>query len=204
MFYISGRIADHVIVEKTGIAGDVNIDAYMAAIAINHGGVASDYYLFTLADNSTEVMRLQRGDEHEFIWVNDVITGIDFSIENNRKLFTIRTVDPNNKSVVKDTMVGDGVDSIIIQTKTTLPDEVTVDTSINATALMPVMVPDGRLIYLKANIVNGVGDEIIFKTKLEGIWSVVPTNIMVGTEKMRIWGVNGPGATNTVNVLMNL
>lgn len=204
MLYISGRISDQVIVETTGIAGDVDLNAYKSAIATNYGGVASDYYIYLLDESSTEAMRIRRGDEHVFIWENDEITGVDFSIEDNRKLFTIRTVDPDNKSVVKDTIIGNNTDSIIIQTKTCFPDEVTVDTSVNATALLPVIVPDGRIIYLKATIINGIGNEIVFKTNLEGIWSVVPTNIMVGTEKLRIWGVNGPGATNTVNVLMDI
>lgn len=203
MLYISGRIADQVIVETTGIAGNVDMTVYKNAIATNHGGVAADYYIYTLADSSTETKRIQAGDEHTFIWTNDEITGVDFSIEDNRKLFTIKTVDPDNKSIVKDTIVGDNIDSVIIQTQTCFADE-TVDTSINAEALIPVLVPDGRTVYLKATIVNGVGNEITFKTTLEGVWTVKPGNIMVGSEKMRLWGINGPGATNNINVLLNL
>lgn len=204
MFFISGKISDHSIVEQTEISNNVDINAYKEAIAINHGGIGSDYYIFTLDSESTEAKNIRAGYEHTFIWDGDIITGVDFSIEYNRKLFTIRTVDPDNKSIVKDTMMGDGIDSIILIVKTCFPDGVTVDTSVNATALIPVIVPDTRIIYLKATIINGVANEIVFKTKLEGIWSVVPTNIMVGSEKMRIWGVNGEGASNTINVLMNI
>jgi len=203
MFFITGRIADQSIVEKTEISNNVDIAAYKSAIANNHGGVVSDYDIFTLDSNSTEAQRLRRGDECVFVWESDKIIGVDFSIEDNRKLFMIRTVDPDNKSVVKDTIVGNNTDSVIIQVRTCLADG-TLDTSINASALIPVIVPDGRTIYLKATIVNGIGNEITFKTSLEGIWSVVPTNIMVGSEKLRIWGDNGEGATNTINVLMNI
>ena len=198
-----GSFLDHVIVEQTEISNNVDIAAYKEAIATNYGGVSTDYYIFILDPNSTEAKRIRAGDEHVFIWNGDIITGIDFSIEDNRKLFMIRTVDPDNKSIVKDTIVGNNIDSVVIQTRTCLADG-TLDTSVNATTLIPVIVPDTRIIYLKATIVNGVGNEIVFKTALEGIWSVVPTNIMVGSEKMRIWGDNGEGATNTINVLMNI
>lgn len=203
MFYIFGKIADHSIVEKNGVSSSVNIDQYKANIATNHGGVASDYCYYALEDSASDTKRILAGDEHTFIWENDEITGVDFSIEDNRKLFTIKTVDPDNKSVVKDTIVGDNTDAVIIQTRTCLADE-TLDTSINATTLIPVTTPDNRTVYLKVTVTNGVGNEITFKTALEGIWTVKPGNIMVGSDKMRLWGVNGPGATNTINVLMDL
>jgi hypothetical protein len=203
MYFITGRIVDQAIVEKTEISNNVDIAAYKEAIATNYGGISTDYSIYNLDSGSTEANNIRNGYECTFIWTNNEITGVDFSIEYNRKLFTIRTVDPDNKAVVKDTMIGDNIDSIILQIKTCFADE-TLDPSVNATALIPVIVPDGRIIYLKAIIVNGIGNEIVFKTLLEGILSVVPTNIMVGSEKMRIWGVNGPGATNTINVLMNI
>jgi hypothetical protein len=153
MFYIVGRILDQVIIEQTE-RNDIDISSYKEAIATNHGGVSSDYYVFALDVESTEAKNIRAGYEHTFIWTNDEITGVDFSAEYNRKLFTIRTIDPDNKTLVKDTMVGDGIDSIIIQVKTCLTDE-TLDTSVNATALIPVIVPDKRIIYLKATIING-------------------------------------------------
>jgi hypothetical protein len=203
MFYISGRISDQVIVETTGRVGNIDLEAYRSAIATNHGGVASDYYIYSLEESSTDVTRITRGDEHEFIWDGNKITGVDFSVEDNRKLLKIRTVDPDNKSVVKDTIVGNNTDSVIIQVRTCLADD-TLDTSVNASALIPVAVPDRRTIYFKAVITNGVGAELTFKTSIEGIWTIVPDNIMVGSEKMRIWGDNGPGATNAINVLMDI
>jgi hypothetical protein len=200
MFLIVGKKSDGKIIYRQGIS-DISISDFKAAYANTAGGSSNDYSVLQIDNTTWE--RLNRGDEYEPVWENEELTGVDFSIENNRKLFTIRTVDPDNNSVVKDTMIGDGIDSIIIQVKTCFPDE-TLDASVNATALIPVIVPDERIIYLKATITNGVAADIVFKTKLEGIWSVVPTNIMVGNEKMRIWGVNGPGATNTINVLMNI
>lgn len=203
MRYITGRISDRAIVENTDISSNVDLAAYKTAIAINHGGLPADYFIFSLASDSVDAKRICAGDEYVVVWDNNTITGLDFTIEDTRKLFMIKTVDPDNTSVIKDTIVGNNVDSIIIQTRTCFADG-TLDTSVNASALIPVIVPDRRTIYLKAVIVNGVGNEITFKTALEGIWSVVPTKIMVGLENMRIWGDNGPGATNTVNVLMDI
>lgn len=203
MRYIIGRISDHAIVENVDISSSVNFTAYMEAVSTNHGGSPVDYFAFTLTSDSVDAKRIQAGDEYVVVWDNNVITGIDFSIEDNRKLFMIKTVDPDNKSVIKDTILGDNIDSVIIQTRTCSADG-TLDTSVNATVLIPVIVPDNRTIYLKVIITNGVGNEINFKTLLEGIWTVVPTKIMVGTEKMRICGDNGIGASNTINVLMNV
>lgn len=204
MFYIIGRKSDKKIVETVSINNEVSLPTYLTNVAINHGGVASDYSVLALDNNNEDVKTIYAGSDYTVTWVDDSIVGVDFSIELNRKLFMIKTLDPSNPSVIKEYIKGDGTDSILIKIRTCFADGITLDSSINATTLLPVKTPDNRIIYFKVVITNGVAADLLFTAKLEGVWMPATKNITVGTETMRLKSDNGEGATKTINVLMNI
>jgi hypothetical protein len=77
MTTIIARISDGVEVERTS---SVPTPGLMEAIAINYGGVASDYTFYTLSE--TEENRISNGDSYVLKWRDGAITNIDFSLEN--------------------------------------------------------------------------------------------------------------------------
>jgi len=79
MSTIIARISDGVIVERTST---VPTPGFMEAIAINYGGVASDYAYYTLTTN--EETRIDNGDAYALNWNDGVITGVNFSLENSK------------------------------------------------------------------------------------------------------------------------
>lgn len=79
MYYVTGRIADHKILEATGIDSPINMANYKEALAINHGGSSSDFFVYTIESDSEEVQKIYSGYEHIFIWENDEIVRVNFT-----------------------------------------------------------------------------------------------------------------------------
>ena len=126
MFYVAGRIADKATppiygVVESGTRDPWDLESFSAAIAINKGGVASDYSFFTAADNSTEATRVMAGDLWIPTWTGDSITALDFSAQDARKWLRFYTSKTN--------VVIDGSDEVLISAKVYTANKSAIDTT---------------------------------------------------------------------------
>ena len=85
MINIVARISDQLEVEKVTRSID---SAFLEALAANYAnGDVSNITYYTVT--SEEETRINSGDEYQLIWSGSVISGIDFSIEDNKPLLSI-------------------------------------------------------------------------------------------------------------------
>jgi hypothetical protein len=153
MFFVAGRIADKAVAPSYGVVefGGRNpwdADSMLANIAINKGGDASDYNLFTAADDSTEATRINRGDEWVPTWTGDAITAIDFSIEDAKKWIQV-TSD-------KTSILSDGVEKVMFKIFILKADLSGVDDTFEGTLDIPVSGIDGSS-KLRVHFFKGKG-----------------------------------------------
>lgn len=92
MLSIIVRINDQQIVELTSA---IPTPAFMEAIAINYGGVASDYTFYTTT--AEEEARIDNGDQYTLVWEVEKLLGIDFKIEDEKGWLSISLSSPTNK-----------------------------------------------------------------------------------------------------------
>jgi len=164
MLYITGRISDKKIVERTEINSPVNITDYKSAIAKNNDGVSSDFSIFAVEDASV-CEKIQLGYEWSAVWDGSEIVDIDFSSFEAKNLLSF--------SCTKEEILADGVAKTEIYIKMVDPSEVDVN-KINEDIYIQVASPSGT-VKKKVSILDGVAS-FTFKTTTPGKWTI-PANI---------------------------
>lgn len=175
MLVICGRVGQPTPVEWRGMSDDANLVNYKNNIALNKGGVPSDYDLATLSETSPIALRIRAGDEFTLIWNGNQISGADFSTFDAKGKIRFGT----NKNEV----LSDNIDKCRIQVK--ILDSLDGDTATDITGLMfPVAGPLGKCMK-KVDIVAG---SVIFdfKTTMAGTWYFpAPGTLMVGNYRVK-------------------
>jgi hypothetical protein len=148
MFYIIGRKSSNEIVEKSQIFTPVDMASYMAALRKNYGEECS---IFALEDNDDQVKRIKNGDEFAAVWDDDEIFGLDFSIEDNKKILKFESD--------KTSFVADGIDSVNISVSVLTPAE-KLDKTFNDVLDIPVSI--GKITAkIRFTFENGVANREI-------------------------------------------
>lgn len=162
--YIVGRISDHVIVES-GIRSDFNNAEMRAAIAINYGGVAADYDIFTMNDSTAKARRFAKGDDWSAVWTGNTITDIDFTAEDNKKWLDV--------TASKNEIEADNTDGNLITINMLVPDKSGIDTSFTGRVNIMCRTPAG-VNRIRFGFTNGVATKTI-RTDKAGDWRI-PAN----------------------------
>src|SRR6056297_306625 len=107
--YLVGRRATEELIHKSGTnsAGDPREDLILNNIIAQQGiegDVPSNYHVYYLSNDSVDAIRLLSNDDFTLVW-SDVdhgsegilreIVGVDFSIEDNRRLIKFLALDPD-------------------------------------------------------------------------------------------------------------
>lgn len=168
MVYIIGRKADKKLLETTGIAGAVDIASYKAAIAKNHGGIADDYSILSLSENTTEIERIKAGHEYKLVWVADTITGVSFADFDTKIRISFKTdkteILADGKEIA--TVEAALVDSNNNPVNDTVPD-----------VYIPVQT-SRDVCRKKVSIVNGKA-KFDFMTTMAGTWKFPATGVTI-------------------------
>lgn len=159
MLFIFARISDHTVVEVASKSSTVILADYLAAVAVNKGGVPSDYTVYTLNDGSNAATRIREGDEWVPVWTGDNITDVDFSAYD--------ATDKLKFNCGKSEITANGTDTCKITVKFVNPSDAEITTSISG-VYVPVQSPLG-IVQKKIDIVNGVV-QFDFGTATPGEW----------------------------------
>jgi hypothetical protein len=77
MLYITGKEPD--IIEHTCFDSPVDLGEYKKAIAKNHGGVASDYSVLILDDDSPDAINILLGCSFIGLWLVNELYGVEIT-----------------------------------------------------------------------------------------------------------------------------
>jgi hypothetical protein len=134
---------------------------FVSFIIENYGGAKEDYSFYRARNGDRR--RLRNGDDFNLLWENNEITGINFDVEDNKRLIVCS--DPNNKTF----LLGDGISERVINIQVLKPDQ-ELDTSFNGQKQLPIITPSGQKFCL-CNFNNGVVT-LKLKTKQSGDWII--------------------------------
>jgi len=214
--YLVGRRATEELIHKSGTnsAGDPREDLILNNIIAQQGiegDVPSNYHVYYLSNDSVDAIRLLSNDDFTLVW-SDVdhgsegilreIVGVDFSIEDNRRLIKFLALDPDTGVDKKDECLANGVDSILIKCVACDPSDETletIDTSFEGELNVPFIDPDRRRGFAKVVFTQGIGEKL-FKTTKYGEWHI-PNRYKYSLEKN---AKNFPGASYDINALLDL
>lgn len=159
LFYVAGRISGHATVEA-GFRSPFNLMDFKSAIAANYGGVDLDYYVYSVDESNTDAVRIKNGDEWVAVWTGDVITGVDFSIEDAKKWIDV--------SVDKLTFSADNKEVVLVKASILLADKSDVDTSFDTNVDIPIKSSDSSY-KIRFKFISGKASRAI-KTSMAGTW----------------------------------
>lgn len=184
--FLVGRKADQTdvpshygLVEINGLEYLVSGEnAFKDAIAANYGGVGSDYSVLEVVSD-VDKAKINDGDEFDLVWASDEITGVDFALEDAKRIVDFVTD--------KDIILGNGgatnmgtanIEFIVYENDGTTP-----ATSVTSNKVLPVQ--KGReLVYARAQIVNGSGTFTI--TGTEGKTWAIPAVNKIDNNNIRV------------------
>jgi len=182
--YLVVRKADKTLVEQSGAYSSPmpSNNIILTNIVKKYGGETTDYEVYSITDDPT-IERVLNGDEYSLIWNDNAVTGLDFLLEESKRLIVFRGANPNNTDELKLEIMADGVDSTLIQCTAYASyesDDVNeVDTDFNETLLVPFDSPSGRRAFSKLQFVNGYAEKN-FKTTEYGLWRIPSKYKFVG------------------------
>ena len=186
--YLIGRIADQTdtanaqgnfgpngLVEINGALNlPKGVNAFKDSIAINHGGVGSDYDVFDLTSTGDQD-RINTGASFVTVWAVDEIVGVDFALE-DAKLIVDFISD-------KDMIIGNGTSVATITVTAYDNDGITVATQINSNQVIPIE-KGNEIVNTLVRFTNGVAALILKDTK-GGEW-VFPTGTRILNGNVRV------------------
>lgn len=174
MLYIIGRISDHVIVD---IADRLNVDEtkLLTSIAINKGGVASDYSLLGLASDSNPARRIASGADWEAVWTGNTITSVSFSIFDSKD--RLRFTSPKSE------ISGNGIETARINIRLINSSDADVSTTISG-VYIPIQSPTGP-VKKKVDLISGFA-QFDFKSDTLGTWTFpIPGTKYIGDYRIK-------------------
>lgn len=162
--YVIGNNDTKVYLGNTGIQSGIKdhnefISRLTSKVAIENDIDPSKVAVFFFDDESAETERIMNFDSFDLVWAGtepDVIIGVDFSPEDNKKYVKVITD--------KENIEGDGIDKANLTFTVYLPDKVTVATDVNVTKLVPIDTPTKR-IKMQISFVNGVATKEFKKSE---------------------------------------
>jgi len=163
--FIAGRISNHSLVEILGQSSNMPDEWFpkiKSALAANYGGSESDFYIYTITDNSEIAGRILKGDTFTLIWTNDAITSLDFSSEDAKLWLQI--------SADKNSFIADSMETILIIASILKADKSGIDTTFSENVDIPFSTPEGIKKY-RFYFVSGVSSKLI-KSDMAGKWDV--------------------------------
>ena len=174
MMYVIGQLSTGEFVMRTGeyISGTLPSSDSLLAKAFTDSGIGvADLRLYTVTDPAV-IERINKDHEYVLTWTDLEITGIDFSLEDSKRMVVFKATDPTDPDIMKLEIVGDGVDYSRILVQVYLPDMSGIDTNYNESVKIPFVDPDNRKASLYVNIVNGLAYRDFRSTKY-GVWSII-------------------------------
>ncbi|HID93307.1 MAG TPA: hypothetical protein EYP60_04335 [bacterium (Candidatus Stahlbacteria)] len=134
--YIAGRISEHTVVEVSGFytTGNPPIQIIQKNLVANLGGNPTDYYIFEIEDESSDMaQKVFDGQEFDAVWNGDAIVDLDFTPEESKRWLKVTA---NKTEVVKD-----GQDEVDMTIEILKPDGVTRDTDFNGRVRVNIGTP---------------------------------------------------------------
>lgn len=138
-----------------------------ANIIDKYSGTATDYCIFRINDATIASVRIQNGDEFSLVWDNNIITGVDFTLEDSKPW--IRFYTDNGKSEI----LADNMDASVLIIEMWYADKSGIDTSFNSSIRFTVATPTGPAV-IKCKFTSGICYKQI-RTNLFGDW-IFPSN----------------------------
>lgn len=143
---------------------DCTISDLYYVIPINYGGTSADYSYFQISSDSSN--KIQKGWQYSIMWGGGIISAVDFTNEISKPWVKLSS----DKSFI----ANDGIDSTVITLEVWKPNLSGIATTIQRTDFrVTILTPDGE-VYVRINIVNGVGIKT-FKTTKPGPY-IFPSN----------------------------
>lgn len=174
MLYIVGRKTDLKIVDVAERL-NVNIASLLESVAINKGGVASDYSVLSLGLETVQVQRIRAGDQWEPVWAAGEITGVNFSVFDAR--------DKLKFSSPKSEILGNNTETCKINIKMVNSTDVDITTDL-AGVYIPIQSPNGP-VKKKVDFIGGAA-QFDFKSGSPGKWTFpVPYTKFIGEYKVK-------------------
>lgn len=201
--YLVVRKADKSLVEQSGAYSSPMPDnnTILLNVVNRNGGKTTDYEVYSITDDST-VERVLNGDEYSLVWSDGVVTGLNFSPEDLKRILIFVGVDPDNTNERKNEILANGVDTTLIQCTAYISyesDEVNkVDTNFNETLLIPFDSPSGKRAFSKITFVSGCAEKN-FKTTEYGLWKI-PSKYKFTEKNAKIY----PNYKYEINALLDI
>jgi hypothetical protein len=133
-----------------------------------YGGTAADYSIYRINDATIATKRIQNGDEFNLVWDNDIISGVDFTIEDSKPWIKFYTEDGKSE------ILANNMDTAVLIMEMWKADKSGIDITFNSIIRFTITTPRGPAI-IKCQFVNGICKKQI-KTEVFGDW-IFPGNL---------------------------
>lgn len=161
--YLVGRIADQTDIASSNGLVEINgatelqsgVPAFLVSLATNHGGAAMDYNVLQVIANN-DIERISAGDEFELVWSADDIIGVDFAIEDAKRIVDF----VSDKAAIN----GNGIAEATITITVYESDGTTVAAGVTASKIWPIL-KNGSTVYTRFTVTNGVGTMIVKRSE---------------------------------------
>lgn len=173
MWFIAANKVTQTILESGSRNSDFNdsafLNSFLSALSANYSVSVENIVLYSMLDDSAEVLRVANGDQYTLIWSGvaptGIITGLSFAVEDAKEWLQF--------SADKTTILNDGVEEITVEAKVLTANKSGTDTTFSGDLDIPVISPNGS-VKMRFSFSLGVASKIITTTNA-GVW-VIPSN----------------------------
>jgi hypothetical protein len=136
MFFIAASISTGKIIEKGINSLTVKeIDKFKEALSVNYSVTPADIDIYTVDEKSPDSEKIASGAEYTIVKTGGLITGIDFSSEDTKKILKASCSSPK--------ILANGLDTTVVTMEIWKADGSAIDTGYNKTDDIDIQTPSG-------------------------------------------------------------